>query len=243
MIRCEDRKKGSRARKAFRKALCASLATIALSAGIAGGTYAWLIADTEPVVNTFTYGDINITLDETEIGPDGEPVKDPDNNPVRKPEGNDYVMIPGESINKDPLITVKADSEQCWLFVKIEKTGGGIVDGTTYDFDDYMEYTIADGWTELDDGDGSDMTKVYYQISATSTTDQQYWVISGNTVTVKDTVTKEMLNALDSSGTTPDTYPKMTLTAYAVQHSAANDDTKTMTENAAAAWELAKASN
>ena len=27
-----------------------------------GGTVAWLTAQTEPVVNTFTYGDINIEL-------------------------------------------------------------------------------------------------------------------------------------------------------------------------------------
>ena len=33
---------------------------------IIGGTVAWLIADTDPVVNTFTYGDINITLEETD---------------------------------------------------------------------------------------------------------------------------------------------------------------------------------
>ena len=30
-----------------------------------GGTVAWLVAKTEPVVITFTYGDINITLTET----------------------------------------------------------------------------------------------------------------------------------------------------------------------------------
>ena len=30
---------------------------------VIGGTLAWLITKTEPVINTFTYGDINITLE------------------------------------------------------------------------------------------------------------------------------------------------------------------------------------
>ena len=37
---------------------------LALALGI-GGTVAWLTAQTQSVVNTFTIGDINIELDET----------------------------------------------------------------------------------------------------------------------------------------------------------------------------------
>ena len=33
---------------------------------VAGGTLAWITAETDPVVNTFTYGKIAITLTETE---------------------------------------------------------------------------------------------------------------------------------------------------------------------------------
>ena len=68
-----------------------------------GGTVAWLVAKTDPVVNTFTYGDINITLTET--------------------TGDDYKIIPGVDIGKDPKVTVKAGSEACWLFVKVEEEG------------------------------------------------------------------------------------------------------------------------
>ena len=64
-----------------------------------GGTLAWLTDTTEPVTNTFTYGDINITLAETtEV----------------------YKMVPGNSISKDPSVTVESGSEACWLFVKVE---------------------------------------------------------------------------------------------------------------------------
>lgn len=52
-----------------------------------GGTLAWLTDTTEPVTNTFTYGDINITLAETtEV----------------------YKMVPGNSISKDPSVTVES---------------------------------------------------------------------------------------------------------------------------------------
>lgn len=66
-----------------------------------GGTLAWLTDKTDPVVNTFTVGDINIELKETTTN---------------------YKMVPGNTITKDPKVTVKANSEACWLFVKVEKS-------------------------------------------------------------------------------------------------------------------------
>ncbi len=164
--------------------------TLALC-GIIGGTLAWLIADTEPVVNTFTYGDINITLEEKNTNLDGDD----------DPNTNDYSMIPGNSIEKDPMITVKADSEDSWLFVKLEKTSN---------FDDFMTFEIADGWTAL-----TGVSGVYYRSVDKPDTDAEFYVIKDNTVNVKGDVTKEMLNALDANGAK--NYPKLTVTAYAVQ--------------------------
>ena len=80
----------------------AILLALVLAIGCAvGGTLAWLISETGPVVNTFTYGDINIGLTET--------------------TGRDYTITPGVDIKKDPKVTVEANSEACWLFVKVEK--------------------------------------------------------------------------------------------------------------------------
>ena len=158
---------------------------------VIGGTLAWLVADTEPVVNTFTYGDINITLEETDTNKDGD-----DN-----PNTNNYSMIPGNPIEKDPKVTFKANSENAWLFVKLEKT---------QNFDSFMTYEIEDGWTALDGVDG-----VYYRSVDKADTDAEFYVIKENTVNVKSEVTKEMLNALDANGES--NYPKLTVTAYAVQ--------------------------
>ena len=174
----------------MKKKLTVSLAVLALVACMAAGaTLAWLTAKTSSVTNTFTYGDINITLDETTTS---------------------YKMVPGNTIAKDPKVTVKANSEACWLFVKVEKSDN---------FDKFMTYGIADGWTALDGEDG-----VYYREVTSSTTDTEYYVLSGNLVTVKDSVTKEDFAGLKG------TMPTLTFTAYACQ----KDNVSTATQ----AWNL-----
>lgn len=142
-----------------------------------GGTLAWLTDKTGPVVNTFTVGDINIELTETTTN---------------------YKMVPGNTITKDPKVTVKANSEACWLFVKVEESAN---------FDNFMTYAMADGWTALPDVAG-----VYYREVAATTAATDFSVLQGNSVSVKDTVTKADLNAL-----TQNTFPTLTFTAYAVQ--------------------------
>ena len=90
-----------------------------------GGTLAWLIDKTDPVVNTFTAGDVDIDLDETT---------------------KDYKMVPGNKIDKNPTVTVNGGSEACWLFVKVEKSAN---------FDDFMTYEIDNTrWEPLPGVDG-----------------------------------------------------------------------------------------
>lgn len=174
-----------------------------------GGTLAWLVAKSNTVVNTFTYGDINISLSES--------------------ENLNLKMVPGNTITKDPKVTVKANSEACWLFVKIEKSNN---------FDTFMTYEIADGWTQLT---GSTELVYYRQVSAKDAA-QEFSVIKNDTVTVKNDVTKTMLNAFDTNkdGTLSDeeqkSLPTLTFTAYAVQMEGFNDSQKTKAENAALAW-------
>ena len=178
------------------KVIALILTLVLLVGGIIGGTVAWLIASDDPVVNTFTYGDINITLEETDTGLDND----------GEDTTNEYKMMPGQTIKKDPVITVEAGSEEMWLFVKLEKSTN---------FDTFMEYAVDGSWAELSGSDG-----VYYRhITAeeVETADLKVHVLAGDTVTVKDSVTKEQLNALDTPGATA-TYPTLTVTAYAVQH-------------------------
>ena len=159
------------------KAFAAVLALVLVLGCALGGTVAWLVAKSDPVVNTFTYGDINIALTET--------------------TGEDYIIIPGMNIEKDPKVTVKANSEACWLFVKVEETGT-FVDGK-------VTYSVADGWTALTGQPG-----VYYREVGAVTADTDFYVLKDNVVKVSDTLTKEDIKDIPTG-------PTLTFTAYAVQ--------------------------
>ena len=161
------------------KAFAAVLA-LALVLGCAlGGTVAWLVANSDTVTNTFTYGDINIALTET------------------KPVNREAKIIPGMDIEKDPKVTVKANSEACWLFVKVEETGT-FVDGK-------VTYSIADGWTALTGQRG-----VYYREVGAATADTGFSILKDDVVKVSDTLTKEDIKNIPTG-------PTLTFTAYAVQ--------------------------
>lgn len=161
-----------------------------------GGTLAWLIDKTDSVVNTFTAGDVDIDLKETTT---------------------DYKMVPGNTIIKNPIVTVNGGSEACWLFVKVEKSAN---------FDDFMTYEIDNTWwKQLTNADGTVVEGVYYcEVPATTDGEVSHGVLKDNRVLVKEDVTKAQLNAL-----TKDTYPTLTFTAYAIQ--------KDKIATAAEAWE------
>ena len=159
-----------------KKTLALVLALTLLVAGVVGGTLAWLTDQTAEAKNTFTVGDINIGLTETTA---------------------DYKMVPGNTITKDPTVTVKANSEACWLFVKVTESEN---------LDTFITYAIADDWTVLPGVDG-----VYYREVPASATYRTFSVLAGNAVTVKSNVTKTMLETAKTNA------PTLTFKAYAIQ--------------------------
>lgn len=161
----------------MKKKIAISIVAVALVLCCAiGGTLAWLTDKTDPVTNTFTVGDINIELKETT---------------------SDYKMVPGNTIAKDPKVTVKANSEACYLFVKVTKSGN---------FDQFLTYAKADGWTQYEG-----TTDVWYRTVPASNANQEFEVLKDSKVTVKGTVTKEMMTSSDF------TKPTLTFKAAAVQ--------------------------
>lgn len=163
------------------------VASIALAlACTVGATLAWLTASTDTVTNTFTTSDIGVTLKETKT---------------------DFKMIPGYTIAKDPKVTVTTGSEECWLFVKVEKSAN---------FDTYLTYKIADGWEEgtgtgTGEGKNGVPVGVYYRKVTTSSIGTEFSVLKNDQVSVKDTVTKTDMTA---AGTNK---PTLKFTAYASQ--------------------------
>ena len=182
-----------------RKLIIALALCLALALGI-GGTMAYLTATTTAVVNTFTIGNVGLTLEET------KGTLDADGN-------HQFKMVPGNTIEKDPTVTVTAGSEACWLFVKLVKAN---------DFDTYLTYAMADGWIELDK---DAHPGVYYrEVAQNDTTDQVFSVLSGDKVLVKTTVTLDAVNAGNFS------QPTLTISAAAIQQ-ANIDDAATAYDN------------
>ena len=166
----------------MKKKLMTVLALVLVVAMSVAGTIAFLTDTTDPITNTFTVGNIDIGLAETTT---------------------DFKMVPGCDIAKDPKVTVEANSEDCWLFVKIDESEN---------LDSFISYAVADDWTQGDDTDIP--SNVWYRPVEASTADQTFSVLAGDKVTVNNNVTKGMMDGLEVSGAIQ---PTLTFTACAVQ--------------------------
>lgn len=162
---------------------------------ITTGTYAWLSGKTKLLNSSFTYGDIEISINDSN-------------------ETNNYEIMPGDKITKETSVNVKAKSEDCWLYIKIDKS---------VNFDEYMTYEMADGWINLEGNDN-----VYYREVSKMSSNQEFGVIKDNLINVKSELTKEMLNSIGEN------YPTFTVTAYAVQRDKNIETLNTALE----AWQL-----
>lgn len=179
----------------MKKKLTTVLAIVLVVALSVAGTYAYLTSKTATITNTFTVGKVDIDLKETFN-------TDADNDGT-----NDcwkMQLIPGTSAKKDPTVTVKANSEKCYLFVKFEEKNSP----TTY-----LTYTStltdANGWTKLE-GESN----VWYRVVDKAATNTSFVLLQadddGNMVTVKDSVTNTNMEEAAKA--------ELVYTAYACQH-------------------------
>lgn len=88
--------------KSKRKALLLSVCAILLIVASVFGTLAYL-TDTESALNTFTVGQVDMVLTETDVDKDG-------NN-----KANKYHLLPGHDYVKDPTIIVNVESETAYF--------------------------------------------------------------------------------------------------------------------------------
>lgn len=92
--------------------LLTTLGAVALIGAIGiGSTFAYLTADTDAVTNTFTVGDIEISLDETDITNKTGP---------RVKENHYTKLLPTQTVTKDPQVHIAADSEESYVFMTVE---------------------------------------------------------------------------------------------------------------------------
>ena len=184
--------------KTRKKILALTVCAMVLITGSVLGTMAWLTAETDEVVNTFTYGNINIDLDEH--------VYDPDQNALGEEltkSADNYLIIPGIDLPKDPFVTVKAGSEDCYLFVKVEESEGFAKGKVTY--------AVDESWTK---GDGTKIpANVYYRQVSQPAAHVSYNVLKDNKIFVSENLTKDEVKEMQQS----QVRPTLKFTAYAIQ--------------------------
>lgn len=126
--------------------LCVALAVLT----IAGTTLAYLTSQ-DTVTNTFTVGNVSITLDEAQANPDGSLVAN-----AERVKENSYKLIPGHTYNKDPMVTVLKGSESSYIKM-------------TVTFSKAAELDAIFAPT------GADMTSIFNGYDSTN------WIYKGNT--------------------------------------------------------------
>ena len=130
----------------MKKKLTAVLTAVLIVVCSVAGTLAYL-TDSDSVVNTFTVGQVHITLDEAKVNADGSVVEG-----AERVNENEYHLIPGHTYAKDPTVTVEADSEECYvrMFVKVENIEAltSVLEGEKYVSEDgtFLLQTLCGGW-------------------------------------------------------------------------------------------------
>lgn len=215
-------------RKAVITVACAGLLVV----GSVAATFAYLTSNAG-VTNTFTVGNVEITLDELDV--DNDTYKDDnvttDSGAIRD-TANAYKLIPGESYVKDPIVHVDANSESCWVFVKVEN--GISAFEAKADGNDTIDEQIVNvnGWIVLD---AINEPGVYYKkYEAGENADRELEVFSSFAIAAN-------ANAIEGWADI-DADNNVNVTAYAIQLDGFNDANNPDAVNAAAAWDEVKPS-
>lgn len=180
------------------KALVLALCTVLLVVTTVFVTIAFLTSE-DSVQNTFTVGEVTISLDELDVDNDDvltdnkEYTKD--GITTIRDKANEYKLIPGKTYTKDPTIHVGANSEPCYLFVKVEN---GLVNAEADGNTTIAAQMTANGWSLVD---GETNIYVYKQI-VTKNTDV---VVFSNFTIDGETAVANFKDA------------KINVTAYAIQ--------------------------
>ena len=178
--------------KKFAKILAVTMCAVLLVAASIAGTMAYLTS-TKAVENTFTAGKVAITLDEVPTDEYGNQIAG------NRVTSSSYKLIPGRTYQKQAEIHIDAESEACYLFVKLDATLLSI------DNDTIENQLEAKNWLPLSDVDNvTDANNVYYYNGSLDTN-----VPVIDTFTVDTAATSETLIAFNNAS--------VTIIAYAVQ--------------------------
>jgi len=137
------------AKRTGSKVAAVAIALVLVCCMAVGGTLAWLMDETDEVVNTFTSAELfadpttDFTLWEHEVADedkDGQYTL----TDVETDEGIEYTILPGVNIPKDPTVDVVNLKSNAYLFIKVVST---LETGLSYALDDCWE--AVDGYSGI----------------------------------------------------------------------------------------------
>jgi len=191
---------------------------------LVGGAIAYF-TDIESATNTFTIGDVDITLEE-----DGWVTTDTNNNGV--PDAAEGKM-PGENITKDPTIT-NVGSNDAYVFAKV--VSACTTDAAPKTPKEIFLYTthIKSGWYLMEEGTctGGTITRTYAYGSSTAMTKltKDSTAVLFDKVTVNPNITgdeaglTEVINQGTAQEATQSKKLDVVVTGYAIQADGLGDD-------------------
>mgnify|MGYP004529169725 FL=1 len=182
--------------KALLLTLCAMLLLIVSSLG----TVAYLTVQ-DTVTNTFSVGQVNITLDDVSVDKRGMKARST-SAPV---DENDHILMPGHTYTKAHTIHVDAVSEDSYIFVKVENGIAGYEAASSAEEGGYKtinDQIKANGWAAFEGA-----ANVYYREYTKSSAGSDFAVF-GNFKIADNANDAESWGSYDA---------KVTVTAYAVQ--------------------------
>lgn len=172
----------------------ALIATCAIS-----GTVAWLIDEEQSIANTFTIGDIDIELKDATISVD--------------------TFVPGDAIAVNSNVVVKANSEDCYLFIKVTDTNNDYSSLSSTKAIQWAVNTAASEWKQV-----PGLTDYWYREVAKTSTDKICYIFKGDVsntngqFTVSKDVTKAMVQEMKN-----EKMPVVSIAAAAIQEKHIND--------------------
>ena len=193
--------------KSKRKALLLMMCAVLLVVASIFGTLAYL-TDSEAVKNTFTVGQISMSMDEAPVNEDG--IAD---TTAARVQANEYHLLPGHTYSKDPTIHVDANSEDAYIFIVVDNNGIEAIEETADGYTSVAKQIEANGWIWWNNENN---VHYFYQeyTKNVSTTD----LVVFEQFKVGDAVTnKQLADFYEGADANNDTAKAVIVTAYAVQ--------------------------
>ncbi|MCD8088526.1 MAG: hypothetical protein LUE22_08100 [Oscillospiraceae bacterium] len=181
------------------KLICVAIMLVVVFSSVSS-SLAWLSATSDSVVNYFSGGAIAITLDEAPVDANGQEISGD------RVQENHYKYVAGAVLDKDPTVTVLANSEECYVYVCVDNELPS--DLFSLDID-------TSAWTYVSSAVNMTIYR-YSTVVASSASDQELTPVFTH-VTISSSLTAENIAELGDK--------ILTVTSFAIQTASLDTDT------------------